>query len=212
MTDARRRSAYGISLGDVGRTGTTRVWNNIVYNFPVVTGSEGDCIDVYYGFGYLFNNTVYNCRDGIRKYNTASGAQVKNNVSINDVFNPAAFTDYRDLTVAPAATRVSNVSSDTTSETLALRSKTAYASYFKNTTAGTEDLHTHQHVARALGLGGRESLRRPEPAGDRRHRRRPTRGARHRRRRVRRVLRPLDRRRCRAARSRSPAPASSRCG
>ena len=151
VTDAASLAAYGITLGYIGSSEQARVWNNILYNFPVVTGTEGDGISVYYGSGYIFNNTVYNCRDGIRKYNTASATEVKNNVSINDVFDPATFTDLRDLTLGTPATRVSNVSSDATSETLALRSKAAFATYFKNTTAGTEDLHV---VNTSLALWG----------------------------------------------------------
>jgi hypothetical protein len=137
VTDAAGRMSYGIGLG-LSAADVSRVWDNIVYNFPVVTGSYGVGISLDYGTAYVFNNTVYDCDTGIQMLGTALAMQLKNNVSINDVFNPANFVDYSNVA---AATRSNNVSSDATSETAALRNKTAYATYFRNTTAATEDLH-----------------------------------------------------------------------
>ena len=131
---------YGIALWG-SATSVNRVWNNIVFNFPN-TGAPvyGEGISIDYGNAYVFNNTVYNCEGGIRKY-SADSAEVRNNVVIHDTALNPGYVDYDDLDVAPAAVRSSNVSSDATSETVALRNKTAYTTYFKNTTSGSEDLH-----------------------------------------------------------------------
>jgi hypothetical protein len=151
VTDAAGRRAYGIALGDWNIEGTTRVWNNVVYHFPVVVGSEGRCIDITYGTGYVFSNTVCRCREGISiQDSTALGGEIKNNVSINDVFSSATNTDY----VGSIGTWVSNVSSDSTSETAALRNKTAYSSYFRNTTLGSEDLHLRNRSLNLWGANG----------------------------------------------------------
>ena len=133
--------SYGIALGS-GASDVSRVWNNVVFN---VTNSGGAAygigITIDYGFAYVFGNTIFNCETGIRKWPTGAGAEVRNNVAIhNTVANPG-YVDYDQLAAAPAAVRSNNVSSDATSETVALRGKTAFATYFKNTGAGTEDLH-----------------------------------------------------------------------
>ena len=125
----------GIEVGTAGGGQVYRIWNNVVYNYT----ASGWGISLDNGTAYVFNNTVFNCATGIGKNSNVTG-EVRNNVSINDALN-AAFVDYFQLAGPPAATRSGNVSSDTTSETVALRSKTAYASYFRNTTPGTENLH-----------------------------------------------------------------------
>jgi hypothetical protein len=132
--------AYGIALGS-GASDVNKVSNNIVFN---VTNSGGAAygigITIDYGVAYVFNNTIYNCETGIRKW-YADSAEVRNNVAIHNTAANPGYVDYYDLAVAPAATRSNNVSSDNTSETVSLRGKTAYATYFRNTTSGSEDLH-----------------------------------------------------------------------
>ena len=133
--------SYGIALGQ-GASDVAKVWNNIVFNVTNTGGAAyGIGITIDNGFSYVFGNTIYNCETGIRKWPTAAGAEVRNNVAIhNTVANPG-YVDYDQLGVAPAAVRSHNVSSDASSETVALRNKTAFANYFRNTGAGTEDLH-----------------------------------------------------------------------
>jgi hypothetical protein len=138
VTDAPYVSSFGIAVGE-GDSDVSKVWDNIVFDFPVALGTEGVGIAIDRGTGYVFNNTVYNCQRGIANYPSSTGSVVKNNVSINDVFN-GSFTDYYPAT-GFAGTRSNNVSSDTTSETIALRNMRAYATYFENTTSGSEDLH-----------------------------------------------------------------------
>ena len=150
VTDAAGRQAYGIGMGGAA-TDTTRVWNNVVYNFPMTLGNYAICITMDFGTAYVFNNTVYNCETGIRKWNGITGSNVRNNVSINDAFN-AAFVDYRDLGVVPSALMSHNVSSDATAAgTGSQTGKNAYASYFVSTVAGAEDLHLR---ASSLALWG----------------------------------------------------------
>jgi len=133
--------AYGIALG-LTAADVSKVFNNVIFNVTNTGGAAyGIGITIDQGFAYVFNNTIYNCETGIRKYPSAAGAEVRNNVAIhNTVANPG-YVDYDQLGVAPAAVRSNNVSSDASSETVALRSKTAFATYFRNTTAGSEDLH-----------------------------------------------------------------------
>ena len=142
--------AYGIMVG-TNAANVHRVWNNVVYNFPNTTAETGIGIDIEDGIGYVFNNTVYNCQVGITRYSSVAGSQAKNNVSINDVFN-AAYTDYLYLGSAPAVAQSNNVSSDATAAGAGSQTgKTAYATYFTNTTPGTEDFHL---TATSLSLWG----------------------------------------------------------
>jgi hypothetical protein len=147
VADASGRQAYGILVGR-GNSDVVRVWDNIVYNYPTVSASVSICIAIQYGTVYIFNNTVYDCNTGFQIQNSASAVQLRNNVSISDIFNTTYFVDYVDNF---GATRSSNVSSDGTSETPALRNMILYATYFRNTTAGSEDLHLK---ASSLSLWG----------------------------------------------------------
>jgi Peptidase family C25/Concanavalin A-like lectin/glucanases superfamily/Domain of unknown function (DUF2341) len=154
VADAAGRQAYGIAVG-ISAADVNRVWDNVVYNFPVVAGGYGVGISIDYGTAYLFNNTVYNCDQGIWKQNSAGAvvSQARNNVSINYALNTThPFTDYGGFD--PGDTRSNNVSSDTTSETVALRSKTAYATYFVNTVAGAEDLRLRNTSFTLWGSNG----------------------------------------------------------
>ena len=133
--------AYGIVLG-TGASDVNRVWNNVVFNVTNSGGTLGIGISIDDGFAYVFNNTLYNCETGIRKWDTAVGAEVRNNASIHDVTLNPGYVDYYDLNVAPAAVQSHNVSSDATATgTGSQTNKTAYATYFVSTLAGDEDLH-----------------------------------------------------------------------
>ncbi len=146
--------AYGIALGQ-GASDVSKVWNNIVFN---VTNSGGAAygigITIDNGFHYVFNNTIFNCETGIRKWPSAAGAEVRNNVAIHNTGANPGYVDYDQLAAAPAAVRSNNVSSDATSETVALRNKTAFATYFKNTTPGSEDLHLRNGSLSLWGSNG----------------------------------------------------------
>ncbi len=145
--------AYGIMFG-TNSTDVHRVWNNVVYNFPNTGSENGLCIDIDKGIAYVFNNTVYNCQVGVIRYSSVAGSQVKNNVSINDAVN-AAYTDYLYLGTAPAAVQSNNVSSDATATgTGSQINKSAYATYFRNTTSGTEDLHLLGYSLSLWGSSG----------------------------------------------------------
>ena len=181
--------AYGIAIG-MSAADVNKVWNNVIFNFPITSGTQGVGIVIDAGTAYVFNNTVYNCDRGIWNNSGGTGHVVRNNASINYALNTTRpFVDYYLLA---GTTRSNNVSSDTTSETVALRNKTAYATYFKNTTSGTEDFHLRGY---SLGLWGSSGADLSADAnlpvtddvdGG------PRMAARHRRRRVRRVLRPRD--------------------
>jgi hypothetical protein len=128
----------GIGAGDGGDVlGVHRVWNNVVYNFTNDAAQASQGLSLAGGTTYVFNNTVFNSKVGIVELSPVVGGELRNNVSINDALN-ANNVDF----LFPADLVWShNVSSDSSSETPALRNKTAYATYFANTVAGTEDLH-----------------------------------------------------------------------
>ena len=133
----------GIEVGTAGAGQVFRVWNNVVYNYPT---TNSWCMSIDSGTAYVFNNTVFNCYIGIGKISSVAG-EFRNNVSINDALN-ATFTDYVQLEFTAGVIRSDNVSSDTTSTLVVdnscatcLTGKTVYATYFKNTTSGTEDFH-----------------------------------------------------------------------
>ena len=131
----------GIEVG-LNNANVHRIWNNVVYDFPTNGTETAFGISLDDGVAYAFSNTVFNCNTGIAKFSGLdAGSEARNNVSIHDTGLNPGFVDYKYLAAVTAVTRSSNVSSDATSETVALRGKTAYATYFKNTTPGTEDFH-----------------------------------------------------------------------
>ena len=138
ITDGVTGFPSGIQIGG-NNANVHKIWNNVVYDFPHSTVEAAQGIGLNDGVAYVFNNTVFNCNTGIIKFGGQdAGTEVRNNVSINSALN-ASFVDYKYMASVPAATRSSNVSSDASSETAALRNKTAYATYFENTGAG--DFH-----------------------------------------------------------------------
>jgi hypothetical protein len=109
-----------------------KVWNNVLHNVDntalgAMTMSQGG------GTGYFYNNTVYDhAGHGIRS--TAGTMIATNNVSM---LPGGGFQDFNG-----AITQGYNVSSDgTAAGTGSQTGKVAYASYFRDTTVGAEDLH-----------------------------------------------------------------------
>ena len=75
------------------------------------------------------------------KTSAVTAGAVRNNVSINDALN-GAFVDYVNLAGPPPVTQSNNVRQNgTAAGTGSQTGKAAYATYFRNTTAGTEDFH-----------------------------------------------------------------------
>ena len=139
ITDGVTGFPSGIQIGG-NNANVHKIWNNVVYDFPHSTAEAAQGIGLNDGVAYVFGNTVFNCNTGIIKFSGAdAGTEVRNNASLHDTVLKPTYVDYKYLALAPAATRSANVSSDASSETAALRNKTAYATYFENTGAG--DFH-----------------------------------------------------------------------
>jgi hypothetical protein len=111
---------------------SARVWNNVLHNVDntalgAMTMSQAG------GTGSFYNNTVYDhAGHGIRR--TAGTMIATNNVSM---LPGGGFQDFNG-----AITQSYNVSSDLTATGVGSQTgKAAYAAYFRDTTAGAEDLH-----------------------------------------------------------------------
>ncbi len=127
----------GIGAGNVGAA-DHRLWNNIVYGFTNDAAQASFGISLVNGTVYAFNNTVFNCKIGFAEGSGVAGGELRNNVSINDALD-ANNVDFQGITDLVGST---NVSSDLTAPGAGSQTgRTAYASYFANTIAGTEDLH-----------------------------------------------------------------------
>jgi parallel beta-helix repeat protein len=74
-----------------------KIYNNIFYNI-LADGGFGACIQVFVGVDTeIYNNTAYNCTDGLYLNGTAINTVVRNNVAYNNVTN---FTNGGNGTVA----------------------------------------------------------------------------------------------------------------
>ena len=102
------------------------------------------------GTGYVYNNTVYDSRR-VTACNANAGTMIAtNNVSMKP---GGGFFDFKVGT--GTLTQSHNVSSDATPpEPSSQINKTAYATYFRNTTAGTEDLHLRNDSLSLWGSNG----------------------------------------------------------
>ena len=134
------RNFTGIYVGSV----SARVWNNVLHNVNN-TGLGALVMDQPSGTAYFFYNTVYNhAGNGIARL--AGTLVAKNNVSMN----PGAAFDF-----GGAITQSNNVSSDASAGGAGSQiNKTAYASYFQNTTAGLEDLRLRNTSLTLWGSNG----------------------------------------------------------
>jgi len=100
--------AYGISSYYADGIPTTRIWNNIFYGFSGGTGSEAygkTAIFHHLGNFYVYSNTFYNCKTGIRTQDVAGSLMIAVNNLFSNCTNPtytasnsgvnfAAGTDY----------------------------------------------------------------------------------------------------------------------
>ncbi len=104
----------GLNIYDeyTGTGGTAYIYNNIVYNFRLIGGSGGFGI-IQYLKGPMYNNTVYNCDNGIYTY---SYPLLKNNLVQNCTKGYWRLFD---------AASTNNISQDASSPNAALQNKTA---------------------------------------------------------------------------------------
>ena len=127
---------------------SAKVWDNVCHrcNNPTLGAFA---MDQPGGTGYFYNNTVYDhAGHGI---NANAGTMIAtNNVSLKP---GGGFFDFKVGT--GTLTQSHNVSSDATAAgALSQINKTAYATYFRNTTVGTEDLHLRNDSFSLWGSNG----------------------------------------------------------
>ncbi|HSA08094.1 MAG TPA: hypothetical protein P5099_01885 [Candidatus Moranbacteria bacterium] len=66
-------------------SGNVYIWNNIIYGFGPNTNDNGILIDDSDFTAYIYNNTIYNCTNGIYRY--SGTAVTKNNIAYNNSDN-----------------------------------------------------------------------------------------------------------------------------
>ena len=66
-------------------SGNVYIWNNIIYGFGPNINDNGILIDDSDFTAYIYNNTIYNCTNGIYRY--AGTAVAKNNIAYNNTTN-----------------------------------------------------------------------------------------------------------------------------
>jgi hypothetical protein len=129
---------------DTGASGTLKIWNNIVYDFQMTSGSHymASCLHMSAsGFtAYAYNNTTYGCNAGI--YQNYSTVYAKNNIVQANLLKGfdgtfASGSDYNisDMTSAPGS-----------------HSKTSTTVSFVNVTNRNFHLSSSDTAARGAGI------------------------------------------------------------
>lgn len=114
--------------------GKITAYNNIIYGWNGDSSAGLLANNGSNAEAYMYNNTVYNCGNGMLHNNfTATVITAKNNILYNNVTE-----DWRIYNFPGTLTTANNLTKDATSPDVAYRSKTLT---FVNITAGSEDLH-----------------------------------------------------------------------